>query len=116
MFTPPIELSLCQAFVYGDFDVEGDLHAALVRVDDLGTHGLSPGQLAALGRDLAGLPTAGPSRPPARSPARLHGARHSRERDRAAIQYHYDVGNDLYALWLDRHLQYSRAYFPFWAQ
>ena len=33
-------------------------------------------------------------------------------RDRAAIQYHYDVGNEFYALWLDRHLQYSCAYFP----
>lgn len=37
---------------------------------------------------------------------------HSRERDRAAIRYHYDVGDDFYALWLDRHRQYSCAYFP----
>jgi cyclopropane-fatty-acyl-phospholipid synthase len=28
-----------------------------------------------------------------------------------AIQYHYDVGNDFYALWLDHHMQYSCAYF-----
>jgi cyclopropane-fatty-acyl-phospholipid synthase len=46
------------------------------------------------------------------SPARLRGALHSRERDRAAIQYHYDVGNDFYLLWLDRHMQYSCGYFP----
>ena len=27
------------------------------------------------------------------------------------VQYHYDVGNDFYALWLDRNLQYSCGYF-----
>jgi cyclopropane-fatty-acyl-phospholipid synthase len=37
--------------------------------------------------------------------------RHTRERDAAAIQHHYDVSNDFYALWLDRHLVYSCAYF-----
>jgi cyclopropane-fatty-acyl-phospholipid synthase len=37
---------------------------------------------------------------------------HSRERDLAAIRYHYDVGNEFYSLWLDRRLQYSCAYFP----
>ena len=29
-----------------------------------------------------------------------------------AVQYHYDVGNDFYSLWLDRNLQYSCGYFP----
>src|SRR3977135_1491718 len=37
--------------------------------------------------------------------------RHSRKRDRDAIQYHYDVSNDFYSLWLDRNLVYSCAYF-----
>src|SRR5437867_9376151 len=37
--------------------------------------------------------------------------RHSRKRDREAIQYHYDVSNDFYALWLDRNMVYSCAYF-----
>lgn len=36
---------------------------------------------------------------------------HRRARDRAAIQYHYDVSNDFYALFLDAHLVYSCAYF-----
>src|SRR2546429_429217 len=43
--------------------------------------------------------------------ARLGGARPSRARDRAAIRFHYDVGNEFYALWLDRRLVYSCAYF-----
>ena len=37
--------------------------------------------------------------------------RHSRSADRRNIQHHYDVGNDFYALWLDRNRVYSCAYF-----
>jgi cyclopropane-fatty-acyl-phospholipid synthase len=36
---------------------------------------------------------------------------HSRTRDRKAIQYHYDVSNDFYSLFLDRNMVYSCAYF-----
>ncbi|MBD1891250.1 class I SAM-dependent methyltransferase [Coleofasciculus sp. FACHB-SPT9] len=36
---------------------------------------------------------------------------HSRDRDLAVVQYHYDVGNDFYRLWLDPLLVYSCAYF-----
>ncbi|MGH1574792.1 class I SAM-dependent methyltransferase [Methylobacterium sp. P31] len=42
--------------------------------------------------------------------ARLPG-RHSRRRDAAAISHHYDVSNEFYALWLDREMIYSCAYF-----
>ena len=38
-------------------------------------------------------------------------ANHSRERDRASIEYHYDVSNDFYALFLDRNMVYSCAYY-----
>ena len=37
--------------------------------------------------------------------------RHDRKRDRDAIQYHYDVSNDFYSLWLDSNMVYSCAYF-----
>lgn len=37
---------------------------------------------------------------------------HSREDDREAIAYHYDVSNDFYQLWLDSAMVYSCAYFP----
>lgn len=40
---------------------------------------------------------------------RLRG--HSRHKDKRAIQYHYDVSNDFYALFLDRNMVYSCAYF-----
>jgi len=36
---------------------------------------------------------------------------HSRERDAAAISYHYDLSNDFYRLWLDQSMIYSCAYF-----
>lgn len=112
MFTPPIELSMCEAFIYGDFDIEGDIYSAVSFVNDLSARDFSPGLIAGLARDIIRLPTSGHARPAGRGPARLRGALHSRERDQAAIQYHYDVGNDFYALWLDRHMQYSCGYFP----
>ena len=37
--------------------------------------------------------------------------RHSRNRDRKAIEFHYDVSNDFYALFLDDNMVYSCAYY-----
>ena len=37
--------------------------------------------------------------------------RHTRSRDREAIQYHYDVSNEFYQLFLDTNLVYSCGYF-----
>jgi cyclopropane-fatty-acyl-phospholipid synthase len=36
---------------------------------------------------------------------------HTKKRDRQAIEYHYDVSNDFYSLWLGRDMVYSCAYF-----
>jgi cyclopropane-fatty-acyl-phospholipid synthase len=36
---------------------------------------------------------------------------HSKNSDKKSIQYHYDVSNDFYALWLDPGMVYSCAYF-----
>src|SRR5262245_39684234 len=36
---------------------------------------------------------------------------HSKISDKKSIQYHYDVSNDFYALWLDPGMVYSCAYF-----
>jgi cyclopropane-fatty-acyl-phospholipid synthase len=41
---------------------------------------------------------------------RLRGARHTIARDRRAVQHHYDVGNEFFALFLDRSMTYSCAY------
>jgi cyclopropane-fatty-acyl-phospholipid synthase len=112
MFTPPVELSLGEAFIYGDFDVDGDLFATFALLDDLAMRAFSPGEIAALAQAFLALPKSGATRLAGRGAARLRGAPHSRGRDRAAIQYHYDVGNDFYALWLDSRMQYSCGYFP----
>lgn len=37
--------------------------------------------------------------------------RHTKKVDAEAIQYHYDVSNDFYQLWLDENMVYSCAYF-----
>ncbi|WP_027816787.1 SAM-dependent methyltransferase [Paraburkholderia bannensis] len=36
---------------------------------------------------------------------------HSKSTDKKAIQYHYDVSNEFYKLWLDENMVYSCAYF-----
>jgi cyclopropane-fatty-acyl-phospholipid synthase len=36
---------------------------------------------------------------------------HSKTSDKKAIQYHYDVSNEFYKLWLDENMVYSCAYF-----
>jgi cyclopropane-fatty-acyl-phospholipid synthase len=41
----------------------------------------------------------------------LRGRLHSVERDAAAVRYHYDVGNDFFALFLDESMTYSCAIF-----
>lgn len=43
--------------------------------------------------------------------ARLASRRHTRRQDAADIGYHYDVGNEFFALWLDHDMIYSCAYF-----
>ncbi len=111
MFRPPLDLSLGEAFIYGDFDIEGDIHAAIAWSDGFSGRSLKAGDLATMARMVAKLPRGRARRVNGRGPARLSGERHSLERDRAAIAYHYDVGNDFYALWLDRAMIYSCAYF-----
>jgi cyclopropane-fatty-acyl-phospholipid synthase len=46
----------------------------------------------------------------------LKGERHSVARDAAAVRYHYDVGNDFFALFLDASMTYSCAIFSRGAQ
>lgn len=48
----------------------------------------------------------------ARLPSALHWlTNHSRDHDREAVEYHYDVSNDFYALFLDANMVYSCAYY-----
>jgi len=112
MFRTPIELSLGEAFILNDFDIEGDIFSTFSLMESIATRSFSMGEIVSIGLGLSALPASGPARAQGRGPAQLRGAVHSRERDLVAVQYHYDVGNDFYSLWLDRNLQYSCGYFP----
>jgi cyclopropane-fatty-acyl-phospholipid synthase len=50
-----------------------------------------------------------PPHPPA-SELRLRGERHTPGRDRRAVRYHYDAGNDFFSLFLDPSMTYSCGY------
>ena len=112
MFKAPIELSLGEAFIRKDFDIEGDIFSAFSLMDTIADRTFSFGEMIGIGFGLFALPASGAARPQGRGPLQLHGKIHSRARDRAAVQYHYDVGNDFYSLWLDHNMQYSCGYFP----
>jgi cyclopropane-fatty-acyl-phospholipid synthase len=43
--------------------------------------------------------------------AQLRGKPHSKERDKAAVAFHYNVSNEFFGLWLDQRMIYSCAYF-----
>src|SRR3972149_2787433 len=88
MFIPPNDLALGEAFLRGDFDIEGDIIAAMELGGPLLQTPRSMGEWIALGRDLLALPNDPGESDKGRQRAKLRGAVHSRERDRAAIQYH----------------------------
>jgi cyclopropane-fatty-acyl-phospholipid synthase len=102
--------TMAEAYLRGDIDIEGDIWAAIDagRTFDPRRLGLDMARLARLGLRLR----RGVARPPPlRRVARLSGRLHSRARDLAAVRFHYDVGTLFFALWLDRRLTYSCAYF-----
>jgi cyclopropane-fatty-acyl-phospholipid synthase len=108
------DLSLCEAFIYGDITVEGDLSGLFAVRDYLEKLRLNPQRLARLAWLWLRLPRDHRQQPAtcSRLPAHLTGRRHSVRRDRKAIAYHYDLSNEFYATWLDRRMVYSCAYFP----
>ncbi len=111
----PGTLGLGRAYVEGALDVD-DLDAAFIVVDDWTPPPLSLAERARLGLGvvLAALPGGLPHRPSLE--LILRGERHSLQRDAAAIRYHYDVGNEFFALFLDESMTYSCAIYSRGAQ
>jgi cyclopropane-fatty-acyl-phospholipid synthase len=105
------DLSLSEAYIFGDLDVDGDLEAAMPVADFLMSHKWPASAVVRISLNLLGLPRTNRLRQGSRKPAELSGKQHSVERDRQAVTYHYDVSNDFYALWLDERMVYSCAYF-----
>jgi cyclopropane-fatty-acyl-phospholipid synthase len=107
LVTAPGDLGFGRAYVAGDLDIEGDLFSALeLRSRFSGFH-LSKEQWA---NALRLASAAGLRRPPLpKEEVRLHGRRHSKARDAAAIAHHYDVSNDFYRIVLGPSMTYSCA-------
>lgn len=113
MFLPGTEFGLGEAYLYDDFDVQGDLEQIFDIAYRLSQASSSIEAKMRLGVELMRLPSRGRDQRSRskRSSAKLTGRPHSVERDRQAVTYHYDVSNEFYSLWLDRRLVYSCAYF-----
>jgi cyclopropane-fatty-acyl-phospholipid synthase len=110
MFVPPGTRSLGEAYVNGDFDVEGDMIAFFDLLPAL-LRNTRPLEVVRLLPALLRLRTGeAPNRLPAGP--RLSGRIHNRDRDRVAVRHHYDLNNEFFALWLDERMVYTCSYFP----
>ena len=115
MLLPPSELSIIEAYLSGDVDIEGRVEDAATLGDAINERVRSAGRLASIVRHVLALPKSDGVEA-VRAARAEHsvervGGQHEKARDRAAVRYHYDIGNDFYALWLDRRMVYSCAYF-----
>jgi cyclopropane-fatty-acyl-phospholipid synthase len=111
----PGSLGLGRAYVDGSLAVD-DLDGAFLVVDEWEPPALTSAERARLGLAIAAAAVPGgiPRRPALE--LILRGERHSAERDAAAVRYHYDVGNDFFALFLDESMTYSCGIFSRGAQ
>ena len=110
MFLPASDLNLGEAYIYNDFDIEGEIEALLPLMEHFVEGHLGKLDQVRYGKRLLSLPKMGQSRP-GDSEAKMRGLLHSKVRDRQAISYHYDRSGDFFALWLDSRMVYSCAYF-----
>jgi cyclopropane-fatty-acyl-phospholipid synthase len=106
----PGQLGIGRAYVSGAIEVD-DIDAVM---DVVGTYRVPPlDRGAQVKLALAAARAMGPVKPPPvpEMELRPQGRRHSVERDRRSVRHHYDVSNDFFALWLDRSMTYSCAFF-----
>lgn len=111
MFRVPLALSLGEAYVRGDFDLEGEVWAAAPGVQAYRDAVRSIGDVRRLLALWRRLPKDDRDDAAVES-ARLQSREGSRAWDVEGIRYHYDAGNDFYQLFLGRRMLYSCAYFP----
>jgi cyclopropane-fatty-acyl-phospholipid synthase len=112
MFESGTELGLAEAFLHDDFDIEGDIESAFELADAL-EHRPGDNWLASLRSyfHLRHLSARHGRVESERAFLESGRGKHSPPRDRRAVSHHYDVSNDFFALWLDRRMLYSCAYF-----
>ena len=108
-------LALADAYFRGELDIEGDFFAALNIKDHLDALRMPAAEkllaaFTALRLRMLNAAAHHTERLFAPSDAPRIKA-HSKAENRDAIHFHYDVSNEFYALWLDRAMVYSCAYF-----
>ena len=106
----PGQLGLGRAYVSGALDVD-DVDSLLELLRDWQPPPIDRSSKARL--MLAAARACGVVRPPSIPAAELRprGRRHSRSRDARAVQHHYNLSNDFFALFLDDSMTYSCALF-----
>ena len=110
MFWQLNKASFGEAYIYDDFDIEGDILAIFPWIRYLQLH--KPQGLGLLRKAVQILRMPNQSaRRQERANAKVAGELHSESRDKQAVQYHYDRPADFYALFLDKYMQYSCGYF-----
>lgn len=110
MFLLPNDLSLGEAYIHDDFDIEGDIEAVYPLALHLYQMAKNTLRMCKLISLLLSLPANSIVRSRRRAVV-LKGKKHTIERDHQAISYHYDVPAEFYKLWLDTRMTYSCAYF-----
>ncbi len=110
MFVPMNEMTMSEAYLRDDYDIEGSIQDVFDFLMSLGVS-MGPLQKAKTAINVLRLPRGEGKRLVGRAPAKLSGKPHSPERDKQAVAYHYNMPNDFYALWLDPTMTYSCAYF-----
>jgi cyclopropane-fatty-acyl-phospholipid synthase len=108
MFWPLNNLTLGEAYIFNDFDIEGDMVSAFTMGDHFLNLNLGIADKFRYGHLFMGLPT---FRHNDSHSSRLNGKRHSRSRDRQAVTHHYNLPSDFFSLFLDERMAYSCAYF-----
>jgi cyclopropane-fatty-acyl-phospholipid synthase len=110
MLESPSDLLLGEMYIFDDVDVEGDIEAVFPAIDRLFELKLGVADRLRYASLLRRLPRPASARHDDHR-TQLHGVRHSKQRDGRAVRHHYDVSNEFFALWLDRRMVYSCAYF-----
>ncbi|WP_051236175.1 SAM-dependent methyltransferase [Ottowia thiooxydans] len=95
LLTPSLD-NLGRAYVEGHIDVTGSVQDVIDIAHGLAENGHHESHAGLLQRLFHRI---------------VDAASHTRDQDREAIQYHYDVSNEFYAEWLDPAMVYSCAYF-----
>ncbi len=112
MFWPLDKMALGEAYIFDDYDIEGDTFAYglwLWHMVKFKTGLTFWGKLRVL-RALLRLPRQKNPRDPSKA-GRPDEATHTRAADKDAISFTYDLPGEFYRLFLDKNLQYTCGYF-----